>query len=83
MNFYELLRLMVDAITWRNEGTRQDAHGVIDELDKLNAFGTVAALMEVVKHEHTWEYRITTAYGYPGLKRRERVCMTCKAVEQA
>jgi hypothetical protein len=84
MNIYSLLRAMVDTIVWKNEANRADAHETINQLEQLNAFGTVAGTMKVVAHEHVWQNDAWRPEG-DGWSRRyimtKRHCIVCQEVE--
>lgn len=54
MNIYDLLTLIIENITWRNEASKGDALKVVDQLRELNAFGTVASDMVAIGHEHSY-----------------------------
>lgn len=74
MNIYQLFRILIESITWKDEGRKADALGLIDELEKLNAFGTVLGATEVTNHVHVWEWRNGS---YLGARTRYQQCRIC------
>lgn len=74
MNIYGLLRALIEAVTWRSDALKQDALQVVDKLEELNAFGTVAADMKIVAHTHTPVPRLGA---YLGRNYTYYVCSSC------
>lgn len=83
MTLYELLRELVKHSGIVNEGTRRDAVALIDELETVQAFGTLTARMEGVDHAHvpvynTWrDSQVANALGD---YHRQEYCQTCGAI---
>jgi hypothetical protein len=51
MTLYELLRELVAHATWNDEAKKRDANAVVNDLETVNAFGTMAERSSI-DHEH-------------------------------
>lgn len=81
MTLYELLRELVKHSGIANEGTRRDAIALLDELETVQAFGTLTARLEGADHAHVpvWNEWRDNRNGAPGNYKRQSICQTCGA----
>ena len=55
MNLYDVLRLLIGKASLP-EAVAEDCMKVIDELERWNALGTTAKVMDVESHEHVYPW---------------------------